>query len=182
MLSPVSGSAGFRSSVFLSSCAPAEPADRRRPGGGVRQAHRSHGDCRFGAKLAAFARTDNNPSAALLSTKVNTSEKPQILPLFAALIRNQPKHPGLFEANQANYISGETLNIRAGYDIAFECYQDVPMVLLLSVHPSREKDLLMTAAHRAEPGSSARQGLDPFGNIWTRFLAPAGRLKSAPTS
>lgn len=30
------------------------------------------------------------------------------------------------------------LKIRAGYDIAFECYQDVSMVLLLSVHPSRE--------------------------------------------
>jgi hypothetical protein len=38
------------------------------------------------------------------------------------------------------------LKIRLGYDIAFECYQDVPMVLLLSVHPSREKDLLSRSA------------------------------------
>lgn len=32
--------------------------------------------------------------------------------------------------------------IRAGYDIAFDCSQEVPMVVLLSVHPSRQKDLL----------------------------------------
>jgi hypothetical protein len=38
------------------------------------------------------------------------------------------------------------VKIRAGYDIAFECMQDVPMVLLLSAHPSREKDLLTPSA------------------------------------
>jgi hypothetical protein len=27
------------------------------------------------------------------------------------------------------------------------------------------------------PGVAARQGLDPFGNVWTRFLAPVGRLE-----
>jgi transglutaminase-like putative cysteine protease len=69
------------------------------------------------------------------------------------------------------------LKIRAGYEIAFECYQDVPMVLLLSVHPSRQKDLL--SAHKIElsPSVSAREGLDHFGNVWTRFVAPAGRIE-----
>jgi hypothetical protein len=43
--------------------------------------------------------------------------------------------------------------IRAGYDIGFECYQEVPMVLLLSVHPSREKDLL--TPQRKRPSHSA---------------------------
>ena len=69
------------------------------------------------------------------------------------------------------------LKIRAGYDIAFECYQDVPTVLLLSVHPSRERDLLTPQRIELSPGIKARQGLDPFGNIWTRFLAPAGRFE-----
>ena len=69
------------------------------------------------------------------------------------------------------------LKIRAGYDIAFECYQDVPMVFLLSVHPSREKDLLSPQRIELRPDIRARQGLDPFGNVWTRFLAPAGRLE-----
>jgi hypothetical protein len=69
------------------------------------------------------------------------------------------------------------LKIRAGYDIAFECTQDVPMVLLLSVHPSREKDLLTPQRIELTPRIAAKQGLDPFGNVWTRFLAPAGRLE-----
>ena len=50
-------------------------------------------------------------------------------------------------------------------------------MLLLSVHPSREKDLLTPQRIELSPGIKARQGLDPFGNIWTRFLAPAGRLE-----
>ena len=32
------------------------------------------------------------------------------------------------------------LKIRAGYDIAFNCIQEVPMLLMLSVHPSRQQD------------------------------------------
>jgi transglutaminase-like putative cysteine protease len=69
------------------------------------------------------------------------------------------------------------LKIRAGYDIAFECHQEVPMVLLLSVHPSREKDFLTPHRIELNPGIKPRQGRDPFGNIWTRFLAPAGHLE-----
>ena len=74
------------------------------------------------------------------------------------------------------------MKIRAGYDIAFECAQDVPMVLLLSVHPSREKDLLTPQRIELTPGVAARQGLDPFGNVWTRFSRPQDVLKSARTS
>jgi transglutaminase-like putative cysteine protease len=70
-----------------------------------------------------------------------------------------------------------TLKIRAGYEIAFNCYQDVPMVLLLSLHPSRENDLLGEHRIQLSPAVMARHGRDPFGNIWTRFVAPAGRLE-----
>jgi len=38
------------------------------------------------------------------------------------------------------------LKIRAGYDIAFNCVQEVPILLLLSVHPSRQRDLLNRAS------------------------------------
>jgi transglutaminase-like putative cysteine protease len=51
------------------------------------------------------------------------------------------------------------------------------MVLLLSVHQSREKDLLSPQRIELRPDIRARQGLDPFGNVWTRFLAPAGHLE-----
>lgn len=67
--------------------------------------------------------------------------------------------------------------IRAGYDIAFDCYQEVPMVVLLSVHPSRQKDLLSKHELEVSPRVIARNGLDPFGNTWTRFVAPPGRVE-----
>ena len=69
------------------------------------------------------------------------------------------------------------MKIRAGYEIAFECHQNVPMVLLLSVHPSRQNDLL--SLHRIElsPSVPSRDGIDLFGNVWTRFVAPAGRVE-----
>ena len=51
------------------------------------------------------------------------------------------------------------------------------MVLLLSVYPSRQQDLLTEQNLMFSPPVIARQGLDPFGNVWTRFLAPAGRLE-----
>jgi transglutaminase-like putative cysteine protease len=77
-------------------------------------------------------------------------------------------------------IAGETeteVKIRAGYEIAFECYQDVPMVLLLSVHPSRQKDLLTEHKIALSPPVAARNGVDAFGNVWTRLIAPRGRLE-----
>jgi transglutaminase-like putative cysteine protease len=69
------------------------------------------------------------------------------------------------------------VKIRAGYKIAFECYQDVPMVLLLSVHPSRQKDVLSGHQISLTPSVVARHGADAFGNVWTRLVAPRGRLE-----
>ena len=34
------------------------------------------------------------------------------------------------------------MKIRAGYELAYECPQPTPMILQLSVHPSRMADLL----------------------------------------
>jgi transglutaminase-like putative cysteine protease len=69
------------------------------------------------------------------------------------------------------------LKIRAGYDIAFQCYQDTPMVLMLSVHPSRQPDLL--TEHRIQlPGSiRSHEYLDAFGNTCTRLVASSGLLE-----
>ncbi|MET0409070.1 MAG: transglutaminase family protein [Hyphomicrobium sp.] len=66
------------------------------------------------------------------------------------------------------------MRIRAGYDIAYQCHQNVPMVLLLSVHPSREPDLLTSQRMTIWPNVPQRQSRDAFGNIWTRLVAPAG--------
>ena len=69
-----------------------------------------------------------------------------------------------------------TLKIRAGYDIAFNCFQDVPMVLMLSVHPSRQGDLLTDHAIRVSPNVALRDYKDGFGNVCTRLVAPVGQI------
>src|SRR3954466_349113 len=51
------------------------------------------------------------------------------------------------------------------------------MVVLLSVHPSRQKDLRSEHKIEMSPRVITRDGLDPFGNIWTRFVAPPGRIE-----
>jgi transglutaminase-like putative cysteine protease len=51
------------------------------------------------------------------------------------------------------------------------------MVVLLSVHPSRQKDLRSEHKIELSPRVIASKGLDPFGNAWTRFVAPPGRIE-----
>lgn len=69
------------------------------------------------------------------------------------------------------------MRIRAGYEIAFNCFQEVPMVLMLSVHPSRQPDLLSEHAIRFSPGVVGRDYLDVFGNVCTRLVAPPGLIE-----
>jgi transglutaminase-like putative cysteine protease len=68
------------------------------------------------------------------------------------------------------------MQIRAGYQIAYECAQPTPMLLMLSVHPSRLPDLV--ASHRIvfKPAVDATEYRDTFGNICTRVVAPPGGL------
>jgi transglutaminase-like putative cysteine protease len=68
------------------------------------------------------------------------------------------------------------MRIRAGYEIAYECPQPTPMLLLLSVHPSRRHDLITPDLLTTEPTVAATQYVDAFGNIATRLVAPAGRI------
>jgi transglutaminase-like putative cysteine protease len=69
------------------------------------------------------------------------------------------------------------LRIRAGYDIAFKCVQDVPMVLMLTVHPSRQTDLVTGHAIRVSPNVRTNDYVDVFGNVCTRLVAPTGLIE-----
>jgi transglutaminase-like putative cysteine protease len=69
------------------------------------------------------------------------------------------------------------MKIHAGYQIAYECPQSTPMLLMLHVHPSRLPDLITPDQIRFDPPVEHRQYRDGFGNICTRILAPAGRLE-----
>jgi transglutaminase-like putative cysteine protease len=67
--------------------------------------------------------------------------------------------------------------IRVGYDIQFDIPSATPIVALLSLHPSRERDLVEPDELQIEPAVHATSYLDSFGNRCTRFVAPAGRLR-----
>jgi hypothetical protein len=69
------------------------------------------------------------------------------------------------------------VKIRAGYDIAFQCSHGVPMVLMLTTHPSRDGDILSDQSMEFSPRVEARDYFDPYGNICTRLVAPAGLLE-----
>ena len=68
------------------------------------------------------------------------------------------------------------MRIRTGFRIAYDCPQPTPMVLMLSVHPSRAADLTAPDRVRFDPGIPSTEYRDGFGNVCTRIVAPAGRL------
>ena len=68
------------------------------------------------------------------------------------------------------------MKIRAGYEISYDCSQPTPMILALSVHPSRGRDLLTGGRMRLDPQVGANEYRDGFGNICHVIRAPTGRL------
>ena len=66
--------------------------------------------------------------------------------------------------------------IRAGYEITFDCAVPVPMLLMLTTHPSRAPDLRTPEVMVFDPPIPAHPYTDGFGNACTRIVAPAGRL------
>ena len=69
------------------------------------------------------------------------------------------------------------MEIRAGYDIAFQCFQETPMVLMLSIEPARASDLLSEHRIRFSPDMASRDYVDMFGNTCTRIDAPPGLIE-----
>jgi len=69
------------------------------------------------------------------------------------------------------------VEIRAGFDIAFQCFQETPMVLMLSIDPARESDLRSDHRIRFSPDIPSRNYMDMFGNTCTRIIAPAGLIE-----
>jgi len=69
------------------------------------------------------------------------------------------------------------VEIRAGYDIAFQCFQQTPMVFMLSIEPARIKDLKSEHRIRFSPDVPSSDYVDMFGNTCTRIVAPAGLIE-----
>jgi transglutaminase-like putative cysteine protease len=68
------------------------------------------------------------------------------------------------------------MQIRAGFEITYDCSQPTPMLLTLSIHPSRVRDLRTTHDVLFEPDLVADDYVDGFGNVCTRLIAPAGPM------
>ncbi len=68
------------------------------------------------------------------------------------------------------------MKIRAGYEISYDCPQPTPMILTLSIHPSRISDLLTGDRMRLDPPIPANTYHDSFGNFCHVIRARAGRL------
>jgi transglutaminase-like putative cysteine protease len=66
------------------------------------------------------------------------------------------------------------MKIRAGFDVAYECWQPTPMLLVLNVHPSRRVDLLTEQALSFDRDIEAWDYIDGFGNACSRITAPPG--------
>ncbi|WP_234051986.1 MULTISPECIES: hypothetical protein [unclassified Xanthobacter] len=66
--------------------------------------------------------------------------------------------------------------IHAGYEISYACPQPTPMILTLSVHPSRIYDLETLDRALFNPAIAANTYHDSFGNFCHVINAPAGQL------
>lgn len=68
------------------------------------------------------------------------------------------------------------MRIRCGYRIEYDCPVPTPMMLMLSIRPEREADLLSPQVLTADPVVPLHDYIDAYGNRCTRLLAPEGRI------
>ncbi len=69
------------------------------------------------------------------------------------------------------------MHIKIGFDLIFDVVFPSPMLLMLYVHPSRQKDLLGPEKLSFSPGVNVSHFTDTFGNKVGRILAPAGEFR-----
>jgi transglutaminase-like putative cysteine protease len=67
------------------------------------------------------------------------------------------------------------MKIRAGFNIAYECDKPSPILLMLSIRPEREVDLITPQRLSCTPDTPVSSYLDIYGNVCSRVLMPAGR-------
>jgi transglutaminase-like putative cysteine protease len=68
------------------------------------------------------------------------------------------------------------ITVRAGYEISYDCPQPTPMILALSVNPSRRRDLITLDRLLVRPGVQPTEYCDGFGNTCHVIHAPAGPM------
>src|SRR5580698_1039886 len=81
----------------------------------------------------------------------------------------------------APLLQQQAIQIRIGYELIYDCPQPTPMILMLNVHPTRADDLVLPDILTTDPYVPLSQYPDSFGNLCTRLVAPAGRIRIAST-
>src|SRR5438105_13792391 len=66
------------------------------------------------------------------------------------------------------------MEIKVGFEISYAAAQPTPMVIMLSIHPSRFSDIVGTETIVADPNVPIGFYRDSFGNVCGRLVAPAG--------
>ena len=69
------------------------------------------------------------------------------------------------------------MHIRVGFDISYSTPQATPMVVMLSIHPSRRGDIIGEEIITTEPEVNIRYYRDSFDNICGRLIAPSGGIR-----
>ena len=66
--------------------------------------------------------------------------------------------------------------IRVGFEIRYEAVAAIPMVIMMRIHPSRERDIVGEETIITEPDVRIRYYHDSFGNVCGRLTAPPGGI------
>ena len=69
------------------------------------------------------------------------------------------------------------MKIRFGYDISYDCFAGVPMVVLLSAQPGPRQSLLRADSVWIDPDLPRSHYIDAFGNTCTRFVCNGGVVR-----
>jgi transglutaminase-like putative cysteine protease len=68
------------------------------------------------------------------------------------------------------------MEIKVGFEITYQAAQPTPMVMMLSIHPSRRADIIGRETIVTEPDVRIGYYRDSFDNICGRLVAPAGGI------
>ena len=68
------------------------------------------------------------------------------------------------------------MQLRVGFEMVYQCPQEIPMLLALNIHESRTGDLVQPDTLVIDPPVPSTTYRDLFGNHCTRLVAPPGRF------
>jgi transglutaminase-like putative cysteine protease len=70
-----------------------------------------------------------------------------------------------------------SIQIRAGYELVYNCTQSTPMMLMVNIHYSRASDIVVPDHFTTYPFVPITSHRDVYGNWCSRIVAPIGRIQ-----